>query len=157
MLMVVTQPGGQAQIEKKKVNVYALAKMDAHDIMLIIRFCVNQRFSYMCKVDMDPRVTANLRDQIDEDMFGFGGQGELPTGLFWRVLMAMGADEIPQQLQQRLLRRVQMREEDGGLGLQSARTLGMYASLSAIATVMSTKAAVVTPTAAVMMGLDTTM
>ena len=29
----------EEQIEKKKVNVYALAKMDAHDTMLIIRYC----------------------------------------------------------------------------------------------------------------------
>ena len=67
----------------------------------------------------------------------------MPTGMFWRVLMAMGADEVPEALQLRLLRRVQMREEGGGLGLQSARMLGQHARTSAIASIMSTKAAVV--------------
>ena len=117
--------------------------MEAHDILLIIKFCVSQRFTYMCKVDCDPKITEELREAIDANMFGFGEPGQVPTGIFWRVLMAMGADEVPEALQLRLLRRVQMREEDGGLGLQSARTLGQYASLSAIANIMSTKAAVV--------------
>ena len=118
--------------------------MEAHDILRIIKCCVNQRFTCVRKVDCDPKVTAELR-------------GAIPLT---RTCSASAKQDDCQQacsgkcpwplVQTRCQRNCNHDCSDVcdcgkkcGLGLQSARALGQHASLSAIACVTSANAAAV--------------
>ena len=81
---------------------------------------------------------------MDDSFFGFGdGENTESMGLCMRLLLWLKPGEVMDDVQRRqLVRKLQMRKKDGGLGITSLRDVGEYAHVAALADVLNAKSKV---------------